>query len=116
MLMVIAGVVALVLMQQRARPPASRMYGPEPYASARVAVTESDEKSAGGETSDDTAERVPNPRKMSTDLAETTEAETNHVPGSHIVGFRWRPSSESRARLLARQHKEMKQYTLHQYE
>jgi hypothetical protein len=92
------------------------MYGPEPYASARV--TESGERGeVKEETSEETAERVPNPRKMSTDPAETTEeTATQRVPESHIVGFRWRPSSESRTRLLARQHKEMKQHTLHQYE
>lgn len=116
MLVVVAGLVALVLMQQRARPPAPRMYGPEPYASARVSETESGGTSEGEERSEDAIERVPNPRKMSTDLEETTETETRRVPESHIAGFHWRPSNESRARLLARQHKEMKQYTLHQYE
>jgi len=115
MLLVIAGVITLVLMQQRARPPVLRMYGPEPHASARVSETEISETSKGEETSEETTERVPNPRKMSTDLAETV-AEIRRVPETHIVGFRWSPSSESRARLLSRQHKEMKQYTLHQYE
>ena len=119
-LMAIVGIVTLVLMQKRARPPTPHVYGPvygpEPYASARVSVTEGDETSAGEKTSDENTERVPNPRKMSTDLSETTETETERIPQSHIVGFHWRPSSESRARLLARQHKEMKQYTLHQYE
>lgn len=125
MLMVIAGIVTLVLLQHRTRPPPSRMYGPEPYASARVSQTESgqergnsdmgvEEEEKGGTTEE--TERVPNPRKMSTDLAETTETETKRISESHIVGFHWRPSSESRARLLARQHKEMKQSTLHQYE
>lgn len=119
MLMVIVGVVTLVLLQQRARPSPPRVYGPEPYASARVSETKGDEtsKTSVEETEGmDGIERVPNPRKMSTDLAETTETDTKGVPETHIVGFRWRPSSESRARLLARQHKEMKQYSLHQYE
>ena len=119
MLMVIAGIVTIVLLQQRARPPLPRVYGPETYASARVSETKSDEasKTSVEETeSTDGTERVPNPRKMSTDLTETTETDTKRVPETHIVGFRWRPSSESRARLLARQHKEMKQYSLHQYE
>jgi hypothetical protein len=119
MLMAIAGVLTLVLLQQRARPPPLRVYGPELYASARVSETESGEESKTsveeeGHTND--TERVPNPRKMSTDLTEPTETDTRRVPDTHIVGFRCRPSSESRARLLARQHKELKQYTLHQYE
>lgn len=114
MLMVVVGVVTLALMQQRATPPAPRVYGPEPYASARVAETESREVSEEGDG--ESTERVPNPRKMSTDLVQTTEDATRRVPDTHIVGFHWRPSNESRARLLARQHKEMKQYTLHQYE
>ena len=115
MLVVVVGVIALVLMQQHAKPSAPRVYGPAPHVSARVSETESRQES--DEAEEHAAERVPNPRKMSTDLTETTETETAlRVPNTHIVGFRWNPSSESRARLLARQHKEMKQYTLHQYE
>jgi len=116
MLMVIVGVVTLFMMQRRATPLVPRVYGPEPYASARVSGTESSQEDDGTEKSDDSTERVPNPRKMSTDIVEMAETETKRVPETHIVGFRLRPSSESRARLLSRQHKEMKQYTLHQYE
>ena len=111
MLMAIVGVVALVLFQQRARPPPPRVYGPELYASARVSETESGEKGVEEDGGTDGTERVPNPRKMSTDLTGTAETETKRVPESHIVGFRWGPSSESRARLLTRQYKEMKQNT-----
>jgi hypothetical protein len=118
MLMIIAGAVALVLMQQRPSPPAPRVYGPERYASARVAETNSGE---GGEFESvenvtEPMERVPNPRKVNSDVEQTTEVETRRVPDTHIVGFRWNRSDESRTRLLARQHKEMTQHTLHQYE
>ena len=116
MLMVIVGAVALVLMQHRAAPPAPRVYGPEPYASARVAETASDEKYESTETVTGSTERVPNPRKMNLDVDQTTEVETRRVPTTHIVGFRWNRSDESRTRLLVRQHKEMTQSTLHQYE
>ena len=37
---------------------------------------------------------------------ESTEP-TRRVPETHIVGFRWRQSSESRRRLLERQREEM---------
>lgn len=116
MLMVIVGAVALVLMQQRTPPPAPRVYGPERYASARVAETNSGEEYESTENVTEPTERVPNPRKSSSDVEKTTEVETTRVPATHIVGFRWNRSDESRARLLARQHKEMSQYTLHQYE
>lgn len=116
-LLVIAGVVALVLMQQRRTVP--RVYGPETYASARVAVNETEGTVGRVEetTGDGSTERVSNPRKMSTDLdVQTTEAETTRIPETHIVGFRGRPSRDSRTRLLTRQREEMKQYSRHQYE
>lgn len=118
MLMVIVGAVALVLMQQRTPPPpAPRVYGPERYASARVAETNSgEEHEKSSEDVTEPTERVPNPRKISSDVEKMTEVESRRVPDTHIVGFRWNRSDESRNRLLARQHKEMTQHTLHQYE
>lgn len=117
MLMVIVGAVALVLIQQRSPPPVPRVYGPERYASARVAELKSgEEHENSSENVTEPTERVPNPRKISSDVEQMTEVETRRVPDSHIVGFRWNRSDESRTRLLARQHKEMTQHTLHQYE
>ena len=57
-------------------------------------------------------ERVPNPRRAGPtestpeSTPESTEP-TRRVPETHIVGFRWRQSSESRRRLLERQREEM---------
>lgn len=112
-MLVIAGLVAFVVMQSRTLPPATRVYGPEPYASARVAANK-----VNGEESEERKEpptdRVQNPRKA--DPEETPAPGDVRVPATHIVGFRWRQSSDSRSRLLARQHDEMKRHLLHQYE
>lgn len=115
-ILAVVGVVALFIMHRRMSSHTPRMYGPEPYVSARLSVERTGEADGGvGEVQKETSERVPNPRKGMSDTTETVEAETVRVPETHIVGFRWKQSSDSRSRLLARQKMEMRD-TLHQYE
>ena len=122
-MLVVVGVVALFVMHQQMSPPRPRMYGPEPHVSARVAVDETSKpvsetvgENVSGDNDSNTTDRVPNPRKASSDLVEATTTKDVRVPATHIVGFNLRQSNDSRSRLLARQREEMKGYALHQYE
>ena len=107
-------VFAYVMNQQKdSRPSPPVPFGPSPLpVSARLAET-------GERTSEEETKAVPNPRKAQTDLVEekrTDDAEHRNVPQTHIVGFRWQPTSESRSRLMDRQRQEFFRHRLHQYE
>ena len=93
LLFVVAGVVAIVLMHQRTKPPTSRVYGLQPYTSARVSE----------------AERVRNKRKVNTDVEKGTKAERTDETQctTHRTRHLFGRSAESNTRLLSKLHKEM---------
>ena len=109
----IAVIVYVMKQQEKRRSPPPVPFGPVPLpVSARLADT----KEAEAPTEEETPASVPNPRKAQTDLVEEEGGGVRNVPQTHVVGFRWQPSSESRARLLDRQRQELLRHRLHQYE
>lgn len=108
---VVGLLVVLWVMKQTPRPGPSIPYGPHMPSSLSARVTESVQE----EETEKEEEKVPNPRKAQSDLTEG-EMGSLRVPQTHIVGFRWQPSSESRSRLLERQRQELARHKLHQYE